>query len=184
MLNRRQLIQRGGIAAAALTIPLSFSLEGCSTESITNAINVVLSSALAIIKVAEPGASWLGSLASGIAALQQAEAQWQAGGPVALIDDALNTISAVLAVIPVTAVYAPLVAILVAGIEACLALIPQPAPTTTVTPAIQARAKRAQSPYFGMASLNRPNRFETPQGAYKRQFNAEATALNLRAATI
>jgi hypothetical protein len=172
--------------AVALTIAggATISLAGCSAAQIENSVNTVLSSAEAIIKVADPAAPWLGSLASSIAALQQAEAQWKAGGPVAIIDSALNTVAAVLAVIPVTAVYAPLIGILVAGIEECLALIPQPTQAAQAA-ALTAHAMVASAnPYHGRVALNKPHVFQSATGAYKAQWNATATALNLAQAKI
>ncbi len=177
-MKRRELLKLGTAAGVAtfVTFP-AVSIAGCSTTAeITNAINVILSSAEAVIKVAAPNAPWLGSLASAIAALQQAESTWTAGGAITLIDDALNTLSAVLAVIPVTAVYAPLIAILVAGIEACLALIP-------VSAKLAAKPAPA-SPYHGMTALNKPHWLQTRTGAYRNQWNQQALALSLPAARI
>ena len=100
-MNRRKFLKRLAsataiaLAAGATTV----TIEGC-TFNITDAINTVLNSALAILKVAEPGATWTGALANAIAALQKAETQWQSGGAATVVIDALNTIEAVLAVIP------------------------------------------------------------------------------------
>jgi hypothetical protein len=176
-MNRRELLKFGAAAGVAtfVTFP-AVSIAGCSTQAeITNAINVILNSAEAVIKVAEPNAPWLGPLASAIAALQQAESTWTAGGAITLIDDALNTLSAVLAVIPVTAVYAPLIAILVAGIEACLALIPV---------SLKSGKTAVGNPYRGRVELNNPHWFQTRAGAYKAQWNSQATVLSLPAARI
>jgi len=157
-------------------------MEGC-TFNITDAINTVLSSALAIIKVAEPGAAWVAPLASAIAALQQAETSWQSGGAATLVIDALNTIEAVLAVIPVTATYAPLISILVAGIEAVMAAF-----GLTAQLSAAASAKRPtiiNSPYYGKTTLTAPN-FWHPSwtGAYRHQWNQECDTLRMPQARI
>ena len=180
-MNRRQVLKLASLTAAALAAgATAVTMEGC-TFNITDAINTVLSSALAIIKVAEPGAPWVAPLASAIAALQQAETSWQSGGAATLVIDALNTIEAVLAVIPVTATYAPLISILVAGIEAVMAAF-----GLTLSPAAMAkRGTVINSPYYGKTRLDGPS-FLHPswQGAYKAQWNSEAKILNLPAAEI
>jgi len=168
----------GTLAVGGATVPL----EGCSID-ITAAINTVLNSALAILKVAEPNATWTAALASAIAALQQAETSWQNGGAATLVIDALNTIEAVLAVIPVTAVYSPLIAILVAGIEAVMAAFGLAAQLSAE--AMRKRQTIAKSPYYRMTPLHGPS-FAHPtwQGAYRAQWNTEAVALNLPQAKI
>lgn len=129
-MQRRDFVKRvTAIGVVLIASPAALVMEGC-TVNVTALLNTVLDAGEAIIKVAEPNAPWLQSFESALAALEQAEAQWSAGGAVQIVISALNTIEAVLAVIPVTAVYSPLIAVLVAGIEAVLtALFPQPAPS-------------------------------------------------------
>ena len=99
-MQRRKFMQFAGATAFALATGATVvTIDGCSIN-ITDAINTVLNSAVAILKVAEPNASWTGLLASAIAALQQAETCWQSGGAAAIVVDALNTIEAVLAAVP------------------------------------------------------------------------------------
>ena len=59
-----------------------------------------------------------------MAALKSAEQGWIGGGAVQIVIQALNTLAAVAAVIPFTAVYSPLIDILVAGIDAVLEALP------------------------------------------------------------
>ena len=165
MLNRRELIKFGTVGGASiLVIPATIALEGCSASEIENAINVVLQSGQAVLKVIDPTASWFNSLADAIAALQQAESTWQAGGVVIIVSDALNTIEAVLAVIPFFEPYAILIEVLVAGIEACLALLP------VSTKSLKMRT--TSNPYRGVATLRKPHFLQTTSGAYKEQWNS------------
>ena len=183
-MNRRKfLVKFAQATAAALAVgATTVTIEGC-TFNITDAINTVLNSALAILKVAEPGATWAAQLASDIAALQQAETTWQSGGPATIVIDALNTIEAVLAVIPETAAYAPLIDILFAGIEAVMSAFGL---TAQLSPKSSAkRSTITNSPHYGRAKLEGPSILHpTWQGAYKHQWNAEAEALRLPQAEI
>jgi len=178
-MNRRRFLARlaQATAIALAAGSTTVTLEGC-TFNITDAINTVLESALAILKVAEPGATWVSALGGAIAALESAEAQWQAGGASTIVVDALNTIEAVLAVIPATAVYSPLIDILIAGIEAVMSAF-------GLATAASNRAVIVNSAHYGKAALNGPSFLHpTWQGAYKAQWNAKAKSLNLAAAEI
>jgi hypothetical protein len=183
-MNRRNFLKKltAGAAIALASGATVVTVEGCAFN-ITDAINTVLNSALAILKVADPSATWVGSLASAIAALQQAETSWQAGGTSTIVIDALNTIEAVLAVIPVTAPFSPLIDILVSGIEAVMAAFGL---TAVLTPAASLKRETiVNSPHYNKAVLNGPSfRHPTWQGAYKAQWNAKAVALGLSAARI
>lgn len=156
---------------AALSIPLA----GCSLSeaNVKSLINVLIASIQNILKVST-GAPWASDLSAALAALQTAEAGWTAGSVTTLIDDALNTVTAVLAVIPFTAVYSPLVDIVVAGIEAVLAVLP-------ITPAVtKLRGAISTNPHHGRIVLNKTNlRHETPQGAYKAQWNGICKQIGL-----
>ena len=177
-MNRRQLIQRIGIGAAFLaTFSTPYlALTGCSGDTIKGVLNVVLNSAKALLGLIAPNSSLYADFSAAIAKLEADEAQWTAGGAIALIEDGLTAVQDVLAVIPVTAIYSPLIAILVAGIEAVLALIPQP---TAAAPA----ARRA-NPYIGQATLTPPHAFQTKAGAYTAQWNKKAVSLGLAQAQI
>lgn len=175
-MNRRMFLKSAGAAGATVAFLPSLALEGCSVD-VKGLINTVIESVKGILAVAAPGAGWVADLTTALTALEQAEAQWTAGGAVTLVEDALNTISAVVAVVPLTAPYAPLVAILVAGIEAVLnALVP--------TTGAAAPAARRPNVYSGRVGLQKPHLFQTQVGAYKEQFNNQAKALGLTQAVI
>ena len=180
-MQRRDFLKNSVTAAAIVAVaPSSLLVEGCNKVNVKALLNTVLASAEAIIQVAQPNAPWIQPLESAILALQQAEQQWSAGGTVQVVISALNTIQAVLAVIPVTAAYSPLIAVLVAGIEAVLtALVPAPAPTP-------ATVNAAHNPYLSThrVTLKKPGVFQTYQGAYRAQWNAKATELGLVKAKI
>jgi len=99
-------------------------LEGCTSSQVIGEINTILQQAAAVLAVVEPNAPWVTAFKNAVAALMTAEQQWQTGSTVQLVIDALNTLVAITAVIPITAPYSPLIDILVAGIEAVLAALP------------------------------------------------------------
>jgi len=125
-LTRRAFGKQTAVLVAAGALGPSLVLDGCSS-TVINEINIVLKEAAAVLAVAEPGASWLEPLQNAIGALMTAEQEWQSGNTVQLVIDALNTIVAVTAAIPLTEVYSPLIDVLVAGIEMVLAALPQSA---------------------------------------------------------
>lgn len=181
-MQRRKFMQFAGATAFALATGATVvTIDGCSIN-ITDAINTVLNSAVAILKVAEPNASWTGLLASAIAALQQAETSWQSGGAAAIVVDALNTIEAVLAAVPETETYAPLIDILFAGIEAAINAFGQPAQLYAGW--LDKRKAIVNSPHYGRATIRTSFTHPTWQGAYKAQWNAKAKAIGLPHAEI
>lgn len=125
VMNRRKFVQRFALVTAGGAVV--GSLTGCpwTTGQTVNEINVILDQAANILVVIEPNAPWLKPFQNAIVALKSAEQQWQGGGSVQILISALNTVEEVLAVVPETASYAPLIAVLVGGIEAVLAALPQ-----------------------------------------------------------
>ncbi len=167
-MERREFLRKSVVASAVLVVtPSALLMEGCSVD-VKALLNTVINAAEAVLKVAQPNAPWLQPLENAILALQQAEQSWTGGSPVQVIISALNTVEAVLAVIPVTAVYSPLIAILVAGIEAVLAaVVPSPVAVTAVN-----------NPYRGKAKLKgRSMVHPTHQGAFKAQWNETAVSV-------
>lgn len=156
-MNRRAFIVSAGSAAV---LPLA----GCpwSKTQIENEINTILDQAANVLVVVEPNAFWLAPFQKAIAALKVAEQQWTAGGTINIIIDALNAVEGVLAVIPTTAPYAALIAVLVGGIEAILNALPQRA-------AVMARVA-APNPYHGQVKIA-PN-----AKAFKTAWNAACDA--------
>ena len=160
-MNRRRFLTRSILAAGTLAVAPSL-VTGCTANEAEGVLNTVINSALAVLKVVEPAASWLPSFAGAIAALQQAETLWKAGGAVNIVESALATLEAVTAAIPVTAVYSPLIDILVAGIDTVLGLL---------HPAQPASALAGTNSHRGRASLSKPHFLQTRVGAYKSQWN-------------
>lgn len=175
-MNRREFSKMAGTVLMALaTGGVALFAEGCilNATNVKSLINVLITSIQNILKVAT-GAPWAADLSAALAALQSAEQNWSAGGAVTLIDDALNTVTAVLAVIPLTAVFSPLVDIIVTGIEAVLAVLP-------ITPSVtKLRGALSANPHHGRIALNKTNwKHETPQGAYKAQWNGICKQIGL-----
>jgi hypothetical protein len=128
----------------AILPAVAVSITGCDKSQVINAVNVVLTEAQAVVRVAEPNAPWLADFDAAVAAVKAAESSWQSGGAVEILQSALATLANVCAVIPATAQYAPLIAVLVAAISAVIALIPQKGPSMV--------AALAPSPYAGMVA--------------------------------
>lgn len=174
-MTRRGFGKLTGAGMLALAFGASIFASGCALTpaNVKALVNILINSIENILKVAT-NAPWAANLAVALAALQSAEQNWSSGGPITLIDDALNTITDVLAVIPLTAVFSPLVDLIVSGIEAVLAVIP-------VTPAVtNMRASLSTNPHHGRMVLNKPSwKHETPQGAYKAQWNGTCKQIGL-----
>ncbi len=180
-MTRRQFGKRSLTAVATVALAPGFlatlELEGCAQAKAI--LNDVIDSAQALLAL-DPNAPWAQDLSKAIAALQAAESSWSSGGAVVIVEDALNTLEAVLAGISLKATYSPLVDILVAGIEAVLnVLFPQPASS----PAAKAR-------HASLADVHR-GRVTVPAGSaraeqtwYRNTWNAKAAALGVPQAQI
>jgi hypothetical protein len=170
VLTRREFGKGSVLLAAAGSLGGSSMLEGCTGSEVINEINVVLKEAAAVLAVAEPGASWLEPLQNAIGALMAAEQQWQTGSTVQLVIDALNTIVAITAVIPLTEVYSPLIDVLVAGIEAVLAALPQSSNRAGV------KATSLGNPHVGRTVIKR-HWYHTPATDFKDAWNSVARSI-------
>ena len=149
---------------------------GCSSQQVVAEVNTVLTEATNILVVAEPGAPWVPQLQAAVTALKAAEAGWAAGGKVQVVIDALNTIEAITAVIPLTAAYSPLIDVLVAGIESVLvALVP-------TTPQVVA-LKVARNPHVGRVRLVH-HTFHSRSTEFKATWNDAAKQNGLVGAVI
>jgi len=182
-MKRRQFITSiaKATAAAIMIGSTTVMVEGC-TFDVKTALNTLLDSLNAILKVAEPNATWTSPLSNAIAALEQAESAWQSGSPAQVIVSALNTIEAVIAVIPVTASYAPLVDIIIAGIEAVMSAL-----GLTFSLSGEDSRKRAtvvNSPHFKATTIKTSALHPTWTGAYKHQWNSECNTLKMPQAKI
>jgi hypothetical protein len=124
----------------------SVSMTGCTPAQAENEINTILQEAASIIAVADPGATWLSSLAKATALLKVDEAAWVKGGAVQDVINVLNDLEGVTALISPLVPYANLIDVLVAGIDAVLALL---LPSST---SVKAFAVAAQpNPFKGRA---------------------------------
>jgi len=153
------------------TLPVCTVATGCTSTQVIKEINVALNEASAVLAVADPSAPWLNDLKNAIVNLQGAESTWQSGGKVAIVDDALNTLAAVTAAIPLTAVYSPLIDVLVASIEEVLAALP----TST---AARLSATLATNPHAGRYQIQK-RWYRTPAGNLKANWNQVAKAKGL-----
>jgi hypothetical protein len=153
------------------TMPV-MATSGCSGSQVINEINVVLNEATVVLAQADPGAPWIAQLKSAISGLEGAESTWKSGGAVAIVDDALNTLTVVLALIPLTAVYSPLIDVLVAAIEAVLALLP-------VSTSMTVRVRLMQNPHAGRYVLVN-HWYHSAAGNLKANWNSVAKAHGLK----
>lgn len=149
---------------------------GCN-GNLSGLINAVLSSASAVINVMEPGSELATDFSNAVKQLTQAVATWKNSGVVADITQALGVLMNLAATIPFTATYSPLIDILVAGIDAVLAAIPQTGATMNIRATIQGNARH------GRVGLMKPHFAQTQGGAYRSQWNNVAKFLNLSRAT-
>jgi hypothetical protein len=162
---------------ALLLIPaLLLGMVGCSVN-VSALMDAVISSTQAILNVAAPNDPFAAQLKSALTAFQTAKQQWQAGGTIAKVDDAMNTLMAVLAAIPATAQYSALIDVAVAGIEDVLPYLPLSTQKVVM-------AKLQSNPRLGKVSLKRSVRHWTLQGAYKAEWNKTAKRIGLPQATI
>lgn len=169
--------------AAASILPSTVLMEGC-TFNVTSALNTVLDSLLSILKLADSSSTWVSSLDSAITALKQAEAKWKTGSTSAIVTDALDTVEAVLAVIPATATFSALVDIAVAAIEAIMSAFGLTVQLTS-TAQVENRQKVVNSVHYKAVKITGPSLLHpTWTGAYKAQWNSECVKLNLTAAKI
>ena len=146
------------ITAAALwlaVIPVvtvtSVSMTGCTPAQAENEINVILQEAAGIIAVADPGVSWLTAFQSATNLLKTDEAAWVKGGAVQDVINVLNDLEGVTALISSLVPYANLIGVLVAGIDAVLALL-LPAPAAAPV-ALSAHVSRANNPFKGRQTV-------------------------------
>lgn len=142
-------------------------IQGCTDSQVVSEINTVLTEATNVLVVVSPNAPWVSQMQAAVTALKTAEASWQSGGAVQNVIDALNTLEAITAVIPLTATYSPLIDVLVAGIEAVLVALPTSTKVSVraVTP----------NPHFGRVLIK--HRFAHSQTKeFKDAWNAAAKA--------
>lgn len=173
-MDRRMFLKISGTGAAVAVItPMAVFETGC-TFSVEGTINVIIQAVGGILGYIGGSAPWVADLQAALSALQQAEASWKAGGAVAIIIDALNTVEAVVAVIPFTAMYSPLIDLIVSGIESIITYF---APQTMKF--TRPRATFENNPHKGRTKLKAPGFAQSYQGAFKAQWNDAAIGIGL-----
>lgn len=170
-----------GVLAVALLAATTLPTTGCSASQVTNEINVVLTQATNILVVADPTATWVPQLQAAVTALKTAESSWSSGGSVQIVIDALNTVEAITAVVPLTAAYSPLIDIMVAGIEAAITALEPSVPANSVAAAHRIQA--TQNPHIGRVSIAH-HAFHSRSTEFKDAWNASAKVHNLVGAEI
>jgi hypothetical protein len=147
-------------------------LTGCTPSQVENEINVLIQEAAGIIAVADPGVSWLADFTKAANLLKVDEAAWIKGGAVQDVINVLNDIEQITVLISPLVPYASLIAVLVAGIDAALALL---LPTSAATPAISTHAV-VQNPWKGRATVTSASDSKTQWNRICKQNPALAKA--------
>lgn len=152
-MNRRSLtalVTATALYAAMLPIATvtMLPMTGCTPSQVENEVNVIVQETAAIIAVADPGATWLADFTKAANLLKVDEAAWIKGGAVQDVINVLNDIEGITALISPLVPYASLIAVLVAGIDAALALL-LPAPAVAAPGAMATHAATAPNPWKG-----------------------------------
>lgn len=173
MINRRMFLKSS--ATAVIALPLSTTLlEGCTASELEGYLNTVLTAAQNILGLSSSADGWYTDLVDAIAALKATESSWNGTTVVSAVIAALNTVDAVLAVIPFTATFSPLIDLLTTAIETIL--------TTFITTKSMA-LRMTRNPHAGRTALKVPHIFQTKVGAFKTQWNDIVVGAQLPAAT-
>jgi len=143
------------VAAPVATVAM-VGMTGCSMsmQQKEALLNTAIQSAEAVIAQAEPGGAWVQPMKNALAALVNSEPSWVNGGTAQNIITALNTIEAITSVIPFTAPYAALIDVLVAGIDAVLAVLPVSANQAKMSVALPSRG--IYYDHHGRAKIGHP----------------------------
>lgn len=166
-MDRRMFLKSSGIgSAAALTFPSLLAVEGCDLATLKSYLNTVLTSAEKILAISSSGDSWYQTLVDAITALKNTEASWDGSTAVTAVVSALDTLEAVLAVIPVTSAYSTLIDLLVSAIELVLTTFVK----TSATP-VKMMALAQANPHRGRVPLKNPHFLQSKVGAFKDQWN-------------
>jgi hypothetical protein len=139
---------------------ISTAMIGCTSAQIEQEINVILQGTSNILAVAGQ-TSWAKTLSAAEQALAQAETTWKSGGSVQILIDALDTVEAVTAVIPLTDQYSEFIDVIVAAIETVLPLLDHSKATMTI--AASGKVFATPNPHKG-----RVDNFKSGHAAAKR----------------
>lgn len=166
-MNRRNVLKSLAAIGTLAVLPIT----ACAF-SVTGMLSTIISALSAILSYAGAGQSWLSQVQQVLAKLQTELAAWQSGtGTMATLEQILNDALPILALIPLTAAYAPLIALIVSGIESII----------NYFGSASAKIKLAQTrnPYSGRVALKQPHLLQTYQGAFKSQYNETAEGIGL-----
>lgn len=154
-------------------------LAGCTPSQVKQVegdINVVLDQAASVLVVLDPNSPAVADIQKGIAALKTAEAAWIDGGAVQDVVNALNILEEAAALIPLTAPYAGLIGVLVAGIDIVLNYL-APGSVSAL------RKTVALNSYHGRAVIAH-HRFRSRSYDFKQAWNQTAKDSGLQGALI
>jgi hypothetical protein len=166
-MNRRIFLKSSGIGGATvLAFPSLLAVEGCNSSTLKSYLNTVLDSAEKILALSSSGDSWYQTLVNAISALKSTEASWDGSTAVASVVSALDTLEAILAVIPVTFTYSALIDLLVSAIEMILTTFVK----TSATP-VKMMALAQANPHRGRVPLKSAHFLQSKVGAYRAQWN-------------
>ena len=171
-MNRRHFLQSSATASIALVAAPSL-LVGCTSSELEGYLNAALQSAESILGLSSANDPWYADLQAAIAALKATESTWTGATVTAAIESALNALDAVLAVIPFTAAYSPLIDLLTTAIETILNLFVKPTPSVA--------AKATHNPHAGRVPLKAKGFLQSPAKAYRQQWNDAVVGLQLPA---
>jgi hypothetical protein len=172
----------GRFAGMLAIAPVAFVMTACGF-SVTAVLNVIIGAVQGILRIAG-NVPWASELSQALATLQQQIATWKSGGPAALIIDALNTIEAIAAVIPLTKVYSPLIDLLVSAIESIITYFQNQGTSNRLVTFTRPRAN-VNNLHLGRVPCAKPDKLHpTYEGVLKAQWNALADSLQLSEAEI
>ena len=149
-MNRRQFGRSlAGASALVAAGPSLIALQGCTPGQVENEINTIAEEAVGIIAVADPSLTWFADFSKYESLIKVDEANWIKGGAVQDVINVLTDLQGVCALISPLVPYAQLVAVLVAGTNAVLALLlPNPP-----VPAAMAQMARNPNLWIGLAHV-------------------------------
>jgi hypothetical protein len=175
MISRRQaLTSIAKVGALTLVAPSMFGCAFNVKDSLTTIISAI-SGILSYVGNTQP---WAATLQAALAKLQATVATWTTGTPAAIVLDILDSIEAVLGAIPLTAIYSPLIDLIVTAIEAIVNYYAQNSPASVVK-LMQKRLSAPRNPRIGRVALKTPHVLQSPQGAWKQQYNDAAVGIGL-----
>ncbi len=172
-MNRRNFMKSASLGgAASILVPSLLAVEGCDSSTLKSYLNVILKSAESILALSSSTDSWYTTLTNAITALENTESDWNGSTAVSAVVSALDTVEAVLAVIPITSAYSALIDLLVTAIDTILTTFVS---TSSIPAKVQSLAQA--NPHRGRVPLKKAHVLQSKVGAYRSQWNELATSL-------